>query len=392
MDSLSTANVEFCLDMFKELSNNTVGDNIFFSPLSLLYALSMILLGARGNTAEQMEKVLHFNHVAELLQPEFKDSAECSQTGRVHSALGALFRQINQPDSTSTLSAANRLYGTQAIAFHQQYLSCSEKFYQARLQAVDFQKSTEETRQTINAWVESKTNGKITNLFGKGMIDPSSVMVLVSAIYFKGQWQRKFQERQTIKTPFHLSKGKSVIVDMMYQTGTFKLAIIQEPQMQVLELPYAGDKLSMIILLPAGSAALEQIEKQLNVKMFYTWTSSSNMVERDVEVHLPRFRLEINYELNSLLKSLGMTDVFNQIKADLSGISSAKGLYLSKVLHKSYVDVNEEGTVAAAATGDNLVVKRLPIRTQFMANHPFLFFIKHTGTNTILFCGKLASP
>nr|KAF6472446.1 serpin family B member 11 [Molossus molossus] len=190
MDSLSTANVEFCLDMFKELSNNTVGDNIFFSPLSLLYALSMILLGARGNTAEQMEK----------------------------------------------------------------------------------------------------------------------------------------------------------------------------------------------------------IEKQLNVKMFYTWTSSSNMVERDVEVHLPRFRLEINYELNSLLKSLGMTDVFNQIKADLSGISSAKGLYLSKVLHKSYVDVNEEGTVAAAATGDNLVVKRLPIRTQFMANHPFLFFIKHTGTNTILFCGKLASP
>nr|KAF6472444.1 serpin family B member 11 [Molossus molossus] len=125
MDSLSTANVEFCLDMFKELSNNTVGDNIFFSPLSLLYALSMILLGARGNTAEQMEKVLHFNHVAELLQPEFKDSAECSQTGRVHSALGALFRQINQPDSTSTLSAANRLYGTQAIAFHQEKLQTS---------------------------------------------------------------------------------------------------------------------------------------------------------------------------------------------------------------------------------------------------------------------------
>lgn len=116
------------------------------------------------------------------------------------------------------------------------------------------------------------------------------------------------------------------------------------------------------------------------------------MMEREVEVHIPRFKLEIKYELNSLLKSLGMTDIFNQIKADLSGISPAKGLYLSKVIHKSYVDVNEEGTEAAAATGDSFIVKRLPIRAKFVANHPFLFFIRHIQTNTILFCGKLASP
>lgn len=128
------------------------------------------------------------------------------------------------------------------------------------------------------------------------------------------------------------------------------------------------------------------------MRTFDKWTSPSNMMQRDVEVHLPRFKLEIKYELNSLLKSLGMTDVFNQIKADLSGISRAKGLYLSKVIHKSYVDVNEEGTEAAAATGDVLTVKRLPIRAQFMANRPFLFFIRHRDTNTILFCGKLASP
>ncbi|XP_053520273.1 serpin B11 isoform X1 [Artibeus jamaicensis] len=392
MDSLRAANVEFCLDMFKELNNNNVGDNIFFSPLSLLYALSMVLLGARGHSAEQMEKVLHFNHIAESLKPQFEDSAKCSQAGRIHSELGVLFSQINQPHSNYMLSIANRLYGTQAIAFQQQYLNCSEKLYQARLQAVDFQQSPEETRQTINAWVESKTNGKITNLFGKGTIDPSSVMVLVNAIYFKGQWQSKFQERETMKAPFQLSEGKSVTVDMMYQTGTFKLAFVREPRMQVLELPYVGNTLSMIILLPVGTATLEQVEKQLNVKTFDKWTSSSNMMQRDVEVHLPRFKLEIKYELNSLLKSLGMTDVFNEIKADLSGISPAKGLHLSKVIHKSYVDVNEEGTEAATATGDNLTVKRLPIRAQFMANRPFLFFIRHSGTNTILFCGKLASP
>ncbi|XP_006837603.1 PREDICTED: serpin B11 [Chrysochloris asiatica] len=392
MGSLSTANVEFCLDVFKELNSNNAGDNIFFSPLSLLYALSMILLGARRNSAMQMEKVLHFSHVVGSLKPEFKDSSKCSQVGRIHSQLGALFSQINQADSNSTLSIANRLYGTKVMGFHQQYLNCSEKLYGAQQQTVDFKHSPEVTRKTINAWVESKTNGKVKDLFGKGTIDPSSVMVLVNAIYFKGQWQNKFQERETIKTPFQLSEGKSVIVEMMYQTGLFKLAFIKKPQIQVLELPYVNNRLSMIILLPVGTANLEQLEKQLNLKTFQEWTSSSNMMEREVEVHIPRFKLEIKYELNSLLKSLGMTEIFDPIKADLSGMSAAKNLYLSKVIHKSYVDVNEEGTEAAAATGDIIVVKRLPIRAQFKANHPFLFFIRHIRTNMILFCGKLASP
>nr|XP_010959566.1 serpin B11 [Camelus bactrianus]XP_045377409.1 serpin B11 [Camelus bactrianus] len=392
MDSLSTANTEFCLDVFKELNSNNAGDNIFFSPLSLLYALSMILLGARGNSARQMEKVLHFNHIEESLGPEFKDSAKCSQTGKIHSEFGVLFSQINRPDSNYTLSIASRLYGTNAMAFHQQYLHCSEKLYGARLQTVDFERSAEETRKAINAWVENKTNGKVTNLFGKGTIDPSCVMVLVNAIYFKGQWRNKFQERETMKTPFQLSQGKSVTVEMMYQTGMFKLAFIKKPQMQVLELPYVNNTLSMIILLPVGTADLQQVEEQLNAKTFSEWTSPSNLVEQEVEVHLPRFKLDVKYELNSLLKSLGMTDIFSQVKADLSGISPTRGLFVTKVIHKSYVDVNEEGTEAAAATGVIVVVKRLPIRAQFMANHPFLFFIRHIQTNTILFCGKLASP
>uniref|UniRef100_G1SWM4 Serpin B7 n=1 Tax=Oryctolagus cuniculus TaxID=9986 RepID=G1SWM4_RABIT len=391
MSSLSTANVEFCLDVFKELNSNNAGDNIFFSPLSLLYALHMILLGARGNSAEQIKKVLHINH-EEPAKAEFKDSSECSQAGRIHSDFGVLISQINQLDSNYTLSIANRLYGTKKIAFHQQYLTCSEKLYQTRLQTVDFEQSTEETRRTINAWVESKTNGKVTNLFGEGTIDPSSVMVLVNAIYFKGQWQNKFQERETVKAPFQLNEGRSVLVEMMYQMGTFKLAVIKRPQMQVLELPYVNNKLSMIILLPTGTTKLEQIAKQLNARALQEWIGPSHMVEREVEVHLPRFKLEIQYELNSLLKSLGMADIFNQGKADLSGMSSAKGLYLSKVIHKSYVDVNEEGTEAAAATGDIITVKRLPIRYQFMANKPFLFFIRDIHSEMIIFCGKFASP
>lgn len=145
-------------------------------------------------------------------------------------------------------------------------------------------------------------------------------------------------------------------------------------------------------LAHAGSSIFSQIAKQLNVRTFEKWTGPSNMVEREVEVHLPRFKLDVQYELNSLLKSLGMTDIFNKDKADLSGMSSAEGLYLSKVIHKSYVDVNEEGTEAAAATGANIAVKRLPIRYQFTANKPFLFLIRDNPSKMIVFCGKFASP
>ncbi|XP_006892796.1 PREDICTED: serpin B11 [Elephantulus edwardii] len=392
MDSLSTANIEFCLDVFKELNNDSMGENIFFSPLSLIYALSMILLGAQGNSAEQIEKVLHLNRIVESLNPEFKDTCKCSGAGRIHSELEAIFSQIHQPDSNYTLSIANRLFGTNVRTFHQIYLNSSEKLYGAQLQTVDFEHSPEETRKTINAWVESKTNGKVVNLFEKGTIESSSVLVLVNAIYFKGQWQNKFNEGETTKTSFQLSEGESVIVEMMYQSGVFRLASITQPQIQILELPYINNQLSMLILLPVGTTKLEQIENQLNVKTFQEWTSSFILVEREVEVHIPRFKLEIKYDLNSLLKSLGIVDVFDQNKADLSGMSSPRGLYLSKVVHKSYVDVNEEGTEAAAATRDIIAVKRFPNRAKFIANHPFLFFIRHIRTNNILFCGKLASP
>ncbi|XP_027724836.1 serpin B11-like [Vombatus ursinus] len=391
MDFLSTANVEFCLDVFKELSRHNVEDNVFFSPMSLFYALSMLLLGARGNSAAQMGQVLHFGYMKGSSNPELGKSSKCGITGGIHSEFPALFSRISQSDSNYTLSIANKLYGTKNIEFHPQYLSCSEKFYQSKLQTVDFQHAPEETRKTINAWVESKTNGKIKNLFIKGTIDTSSVMVLVNAIYFKGQWQSKFQEEETIKMPFKLRKGRTVPVQMMHQIGTFKVALIKEPQMQVLELPYASGDLSMIILLPKHTEQVEQIEKQLNLKTFKEWTNSF-MIEKEVEVLLPRFKLGIKYELNSLLKTLGMTDVFDHSKADLSGLSPSSNLYLSKVVHESFVDVNEEGTEASAATGDVIVVKRLPVRIMFVADHPFLFFIKHISTNTILFCGRFSSP
>ncbi|NWV61954.1 SPB11 protein, partial [Malurus elegans] len=186
-------------------------------------------------------------------------------------------------------------------------------------------------------------------------------------------------------------------VQMMYQKGKFKLGYIEEVGAQVLELPYAQKVLSMVILLPSDVAdgsvsGLEQIESRMTYENLMLWASSENMFESTVEVYLPRFKLEGTFNLNEVLQEMGMTDIFNESKVDLSAMTFAKSLVLSNVVHKAYVEVNEEGTVAAAGTGASIVRRSLPLIEVFMANHPFLFFIRHNPTNTIVFFGKLCSP
>ncbi|NXM48586.1 SPB11 protein, partial [Gymnorhina tibicen] len=186
-------------------------------------------------------------------------------------------------------------------------------------------------------------------------------------------------------------------VQMMYQKGKFKLGYIEEVGAQILELPYAQKSLSMIILLPGDVAdgsegGLEQIESTITYENLMLWASSENMFETTVEVYLPRFKLEGTFNLNRVLQEMGMTDIFTESKVDLSAMTFAKSLVLSDVVHKAYVEVNEEGTVAAAGTGASIVRRSLPLTEVFMANHPFLFFIRHNPTNTIIFFGKLCSP
>ncbi|NXJ12993.1 SPB11 protein, partial [Odontophorus gujanensis] len=191
--------------------------------------------------------------------------------------------------------------------------------------------------------------------------------------------------------------NESKPVQMMYQKGTFKLGYIEELGTQVLELPYAQKLLSMIILLPGGTAdgstsGLEKTESTMTYENLMLWFSSEHMFETTVEVYLPRFKLKGTFNLNEVLKTMGMTDVFNESKADLSALSSGKSLALSNIVHKAYVEVSEEGTTAAAATGATIVRRSLPLIEVFMADHPFLFFIRHNPTNTILFFGKFCSP
>ncbi|XP_063182105.1 serpin B11-like isoform X1 [Chroicocephalus ridibundus] len=397
MCSLSAANAKFCLDFFRELSKIKRNENIFFSPLSLSAAFGMVVLGARGNTLKQIEEVFHFSEVlSSASQGNQYPSEKCEEAGGVHSQFQALLAAVSEPRPGCSLTIANRLFGEITYPFFQQYLDSTKKFYRAELEAVNFKYTEEEAREKINFWVENETKGKIKDVFATGFIDPSTVLVLVNAIYFKGKWAVEFKKEDTKETFFRLNKNEKRTVQMMFQEGYFNMAFIEELKMNVIELPYFNNELSMFILLPEvvceDFTGLEQLECTLTYEKLAGWTSSDRMQQLRVKVYLPQFKMEESYVLNTALQEMGVMNVFDWGKADLSGISRKDGLVVSKAIQKSFVEVNEEGTEAVSATGLVAVPLCHPVSYEFKADHPFLFFIRHNPTNTILFFGRYSSP
>ncbi|KAG9348102.1 hypothetical protein JZ751_004131 [Albula glossodonta] len=378
MASLSSANTMFALDLFRTLSENNASANIFISPLSITSALAMVYLGAKGNTADQMSKALCFNKAA-----------------NIHSDFQTLNADINKPAASYLLKLANRLYGEKTFNFLPEFLGSTQKFYEADLVPLDFICATEESRVQINQWVEEQTENKIKELLKPGTVTPMTRLALVNAIYFKGNWLQKFDEKQTTEMPFKINKNESKPVQMMYQKHKFPFNYIPDYNLQVLELPYQGEELSMFILLPEESSdgsALQKLEKELTLEKIEEWTNRHSMdTGTDILVHLPRFKLEESYNLNEPLSRLGMGDVFDAQRADLTGMNGDGGLFLSTVVHKSFVEVNEEGTEAAAATA-GLISFCMIQEEHFRADHPFLFFIRHNKSRSILFLGRFSSP
>ncbi|XP_073679707.1 leukocyte elastase inhibitor-like [Garra rufa] len=237
---------------------------------------------------------------------------------------------------------------------------------------------------------------KIKDLLAEGDVDSLTRLVLVNAIYFKGNWERKFGEEHTREMPFKINKNESKPVQMMFQKAKFPLAFIPAMKCQILELPYAGKDLSMLIMLPNAmeddTTGLEKLESALTYENFVEWTRPDMMDLVEVEVALPRFRLEETYDMKALLMSLGMVDAFDLQRADFSGLSPNNDLVLSKVVHKSFVEVNEEGTEAAAATGAVMMMRCLMRPERFHADHPFLFFIRHNPSKSVLFYRRVCSP
>lgn len=379
MESLSRANSAFALDLYRAISAENPDGNLFFSPLSVSAALSMVYLGARGTTADEMAKVLSFSSIPD-----------------VHTHFKTLNSAINSPKASYILRLANRLYGEKTFSFSSEYVGSTLKLYQADMQAVDFIGASEESRKLINHWVEEKTEGKIKDILQSGTVTAMTRLALVNAIYFKGKWKNVFNTEHTKEMPFKINQNETKPVQMMYQTKKFLFNYVDEYRLQVLDLPYVEEELSMVVLLPQesedGSDPLQKLERELTVDKLLEWTNQEKMDRwTDIIVHLPKFKLEEQYSLKDILNKMGMSSLFQASAADLTGMSSKGGLFVSSVTHKAFVEVNEEGTEAAAATA--VMVNFCMAREEhFMADHPFLFFIRHNPTKSILFFGKYRGP
>ncbi|XP_067303938.1 leukocyte elastase inhibitor-like [Pseudorasbora parva] len=395
MEPLSAANTQFSLNLFKKISGGNASGNVFYSPVSISSALAMVLLGARGNTSAQIIKVLGFRG-----PPKAHSVTAEHHVDEIHSNFKKFMSELNKPGVPYTLSIANRLYGEQSYQFVEKFLNDAKIYYEARLEKVDFKTKSEALRVNINKWVEKQTQDKIKDLIPQGVVCATTRLVLVNAIYFKGKWEKKFLREATRDEQFKLNKTQTKPVKMMHQKEQFPLAFIPEMNSQVLKLPYVGKNLSMLIILPNemedDTTGLQKLEKALTNEKLMQWTKKEVMLEQEVEVSLPRFKMEEKYDMKTLLISMGMEDVFDPKKVNLSGMTSTKDLVVSKVIHKAFVELNEEGTEAAAATGVFMkkCCARLPPPTPkiFNADHPFLFFIRHNPSNVILFNGRFCSP
>ncbi|XP_068199911.1 leukocyte elastase inhibitor-like isoform X2 [Antennarius striatus] len=377
---LSKANTSFALALLKKLGSSDNSKNVFYSPFSISSALAMVMLGARGSTETQM--------------------SECLKTldlkADVHDGFGKLLTVLNKENAPYTLSVANRLYGEKTYDFIKDFLGHTNKHYKAELEPVDFISSFEVARLNINKWVESQTNGKIQDLLAEGVVDTLTRLVLVNAIYFKGNWSKKFKENSTHDAPFRINKTETKTVKMMCQKSKFPFSWIPEIKCKIIELPYVGKELSMLIFLPDDTMdagmGLEKLEELLTYDTFMDWTHPDKMSEEEVQLGLPRFKMEEKYDLKDVLISMGMVNAFDMNLSDFSGMSATEDLVLSKVVHKAFLEVNEEGTEAAAATAAVIMLRCAMLTTSFVADHPFLFFIRHNASMSILFAGRYCSP
>jgi serpin B len=350
--------------------------NLFFSPESISTALAMAYAGARGSTASEMAKTLHFT-----LPPD-----------KLHPAMGALLRDLNATHEGYQLSVANALWAQQGYTFLDDFLSGLKRDYGAGLSQVNFKGATEEARLTINQWVEQKTQDKIKDLLQPGALRSDTRLVLTNAIYFKGDWESQFDKAQTKNDDFHLSPAQTATTPLMHREGRF--SYFDGGTFQILEIPYKSKELSMIVFLPKDAGGLSALEPSLTGPNLKQWLGKLASVPK-VIVTIPKFKMTQQFELGSTLSAMGMPQAFSG-SADFSGMTGHRDFSISEVIHKAYVDVNEEGTEAAAATA--VTMRALAMRAPegpppvFQADHPFVFMIRDNRSASILFMGRVADP
>jgi serine protease inhibitor len=410
----ASGNNGFALQLYEKLRDQP--GNLFFSPYSISTALAMTYAGAKGRTQEQMAQALCFPTSAKNVAqpgPQTQRNAFGSPMPSAGSgtppragvlqaqeplspdafarAFGEIVKDLNARGGQGKyeLRVANALWGQQDYEFLASFTKLVEAEYDGHLERVNFARAAEQARQTINAWVEKQTNGKIKDLISPGVLDATTRLVLTNAVYFKGNWATQFKKEVTRDQPFTLLDGSKVQVPMMNQKETFGYA--ETDGLQVLEMPYVGRELSMVILLPKDAAGLGAVEKTLTTPNLSKWLAG--IYRQEVIVTVPRFKMTQKFAMKAVLESMGMTEAFSS-QADFSGMTGRRDLFLSAVIHQAYVDVNEEGTEAAAATAGTMKMTSVaPGRTPvFRADHPFIFLIRDINSGSILFLGRTVNP
>ena len=370
------ANTNFGFNLFDEIRKTEQDENIFISPFSISVALAMTLNGAAGETEQAMINTLQLQDI---------------DTDAINLNYARLHQVLLFSDPKVRLAIANSLWTRQGFTFNPDFLQRNTQFFGAETASLDFA-DEENSLKTINQWVDTNTNGKIPKILEQ--ISADEVLFLINAIYFKGTWQTEFDPAHTNDGPFHLTTGDEKQVPMMTRTGDYPYYEAEE--FQAISLPYGDGRMSMYVFLPARESNLNSFLESLDAAHWKNWVSQVHTLE--VHVQIPKFKLEYGIGLNDVLQTLGMGVAFHQENADFSrmlpeGTTSESNLFISKVEHKTFIEVNEEGTEAAAATTVGVAATSIPPPPpEFIADRPFFFAICDNETGTVLFMGTVVEP
>lgn len=372
LTEIATDTNAFAVALYQQMID--MPGNVFFCPYSIRTALLMTLVGAQGETARQMAEVLQVREAV----------------SQVHQAVHAWHTSLNAKTDEQMgyqLQTANALWGQQGYIFQASFLEQLKTHYEGGFQEVDFAHALEEARQTINAWIEAETEGKIVDFLKPKALDPSATLVLTNSVYFKGAWEFPFDQQRTTNAPFYLTETESIEVPMMSQMLTAGYG--EDDGLQMLELLYTGGRLSMVLMVPKSPEGLRQVEQQLSAASLHDLLQL--LEPQKVMVTIPRWAMEVELSLPDILKAMGMQDAFLLPPADFSGMTGGKDLCISAVLHKAVLDVNEEGAEAAAAT-EVTMSRGLRRHPMFVADRPFLVMIRDRHTGGMLFLGRVVDP
>jgi serine protease inhibitor len=364
------ADKAFGFELFREVYNFVDEDNLMISPLSVSYALGMTYNGAAGTTLEAFRYVLHFNDLTNLeVNKSYKD----------------LMGQLVTLDDQVEFSIANSIWYRLGFEVLSEFIATNQEYFDAAVEEIDF--SDPQTLEIINQWIEDKTNGKIKDMLD--FIPGDAVMYLINAIYFNAQWKYEFDKDKTYEDNFMLTDGSSHLTDYMVVNGNFNYTSNED--FSAVELPYGDSAFSMVVMLPSGEKTVSDLVSNLDTEHWDSWFENSDMT--NVQVELPKFKYGFKSLLNEPLCNLGLEVAFSGA-ADFSRISPVGGLFISRVIHQTFIDVQEEGTEAAAATivelRENVAIGGGPVI--FRVDKPFLYLIKENSTGAVIFIGKVGKP